>query len=195
MFLCSDKDYLVWERDLFRYRLNEPNNEKLDMWGIIDKDSLTIEEQYQYLSAIPNYHKWVWECEKDRGLMVEQRFSSSCSRYPGCPRNRIVQAIAYRMDCHLIVFSIVKHLFGYTCEIPYKAVKEMKSKRKNAFQRKQKSKKPFRDLKKHTTKASISDTTEIDIGCDCDSLLYIFITERKLSSKTEVFDPLESDNF
>ena len=99
------------------------------------------------------------------------------------------------MDCHSIVFSIVKHLLGYTCGIPYEAVKVMNSKRKNAFKRKQKRKKPFRDLKRHTTTASISDTIEIDIGCDCDSLLHIFITECKLSNKIEVFDPLEFDNF
>ena len=162
--MCSDEDYLVWERDLLRYRLNEPNNKKLELCAFIDKDSLTIEEQYQYISAIPNYHKWVWECEKDRGLMVEQRFSSSCSCYPGSPRNRIVQAITFRMDCHLIVFSIVKHLLGYACEIPYKAVKEMNCKRKNASKRKQKSKKPLRDLKSDTTTARISDTIEVDLG-------------------------------
>ena len=106
------------------------------------------------------------------------------------------------MDCHLIVFSIVKHLLGYTCEIPFKAVKEMNSKRKNAFKRKQKSKKTFswfkkrylfRDLKSDTTTSSISDTTEVDLGLivDCDSLLHIFIAERKLSNKKEVFDPLD----
>ena len=162
--MCSDEDYLVWERDLLRYRLNEPSNKKLELCAFIDKDSLTIEEQYQYISAIPNYHKWTWECEKDRGLMVEQRFSSSCPRYPGSPRNRIVQAIAFRMDCHLIVFSIVKHLLGYACEIPYKAVKEMNCKRKNASKRKQKSKKPLRDLKSDTTTARISDTIEVDLG-------------------------------
>ena len=162
--MCSDEDYLVWERDLLRYRLNEPNNKKLELCAFVDKDSLTIGEQYQYISAIPNYHKWVRECEKDRGLMVEQRFSSSCSRYPGSPRNRIVQAIAFRMDCYLIVFSIVKHLLGYACEIPYKAVKEMNCKRKNASQRKQKSKKPLRDLKSDTTTARISDTIEVDLG-------------------------------
>ena len=160
--MCSD--YLVWERDLLRYRLNEPNNKKLELCAIIDTDSLTIEEQYQYISAIPNYHKWVWECEKDRGLMVEQRFSSACSRYPGSPRNRIVQAIAFRMDSDLIVFSIVKHLLGYACEIPYKAVKEINCKRKNASKTKQKSKKPLRDLKRDTTTARISDTTEVDLG-------------------------------
>ena len=57
--MCSDEDYLVWERDLLGYRLNEPNK-KLELCAFIDKDSLTIEEQYQYISAIPNYHKWVW---------------------------------------------------------------------------------------------------------------------------------------
>ena len=133
--MCSDEDYLVSERDLFRYRLNEPNNKKLDIIPVIDKDSLTIEEQYQYLSTIPNYHKWVWKCEKNCALMVEQRFRSSYSRYPGFPRNRIIPAIAFRMDYHLIVFSVVKHLLGYTCEILYKAVKEMNTKRKNAFKR------------------------------------------------------------
>ena len=117
------------------------------MRAVIDKDSLTIEEQHQYISAIPNYHKWVWECEKDRVLMVEQKFSSSCSRYPGSPRNRIVQAIAFWMDCHLIVFSIVKHLLGYACEIPYKAVKDMN-----------------RDLKRDITTTRISDTTQVDLG-------------------------------
>ena len=172
--MCSDEDYLVWERDLLRYGLNEPNNEKLDMCAVIDKDNLTIEGQYQYLSAIPNYHKWVWECEKDCGLMVEQRFSSSCSHYPGSLKNRYVQAIAFRMDCHLIVFLIVKHLLGYTCEIPYKAAKEMNSKRKNAFKRKQKIKKPFHDLKRDTTTASISDTTEIDLGLIIAIHYYIF---------------------
>ena len=172
--MCSDEDYLVWERDLLRYRLNEPNNEKLDMCAVIDKDCLTIEEQYQYLPAFPNYHKCVWECEKDRDLIVEQRFSSSCSHYPGSPKNRIVQAIAFRMECHLIAFSIVKHLLGYTCEILHSAVKEMNSKRKNAFKRKQKSKKPFRDLKRDTTTASISDTTEIDLGLIIAIHYYIF---------------------
>ena len=100
------------------------------MCVVIDEDSLTIEEQHQYLPAVTNYRKWVRECEKDRGLMVGQRFSSSCPRYPGSSRNRIVQAISFRIDCHLTVFSIVKRLLGYTCEIPYKAVKEMNSKRK-----------------------------------------------------------------
>ena len=63
--MCSDEDYLVCECDLLRYRFNKPNNEKLDMCAVIDKDSLTIEEQYQYVPAIPNYHKWVWDCKKD----------------------------------------------------------------------------------------------------------------------------------
>ena len=159
--MCSDEDYLVWERDLLRCRLND---KKLELCAVIDKDSLTIEEQYQYISAIPSHHKWVWECQKDHGLMVEQRFSSSCSRYPGSPRNRIVQATVFRMDCDLIVFSIVKHLLGYAWEIPYKAVKEMNCKRKNASKRKQKSKKSLRDLKSDTTTARISDTIEADLG-------------------------------
>ena len=165
------------------------------MCAVIDKDSLTIEKQHQYLLAIPNYHKWVWECEKDRGLMVEQRFSSSCLRYPGSSRNRIVQAIAFWMDCYLVVFLIVKHLLGYTCQIPYKTVKERNIKKKNAFKRKEKSKKSFHDLKRDTTTASIIDTIEIDLGLIIAIHYYIFITERKLSSKMEVFDPLEFDNF
>ena len=78
------------------------------------------------------------------------------------------------MDCHLIVFLIVKHLLGYTCKIPYKAVKEINSKRKNAFKRKQKSKKLFRHLKRDTTTASISDTTEIDLGLIIVIHYYIF---------------------
>ena len=51
--MCSDENYLVWERDLFRYRLNELDNKKLELCAFIDKDNLTIEEQYQYISAIP----------------------------------------------------------------------------------------------------------------------------------------------
>ena len=106
--------------------------------------------------------------------MVEQRFSSLCSRYPGSQRNRIVQVIAFWMDCHLILFLIVKHLLRYKCEIPYKAVKEMNSKRKNAFKRKQKSKKPFRELKRNTATAIISDTTEVDLGFIIAIHYYIF---------------------
>ena len=144
------------------------------MCVVIDKGSLTIEEQYQYLSAIPNYRKWVWGCEKDCGLMVEQRFSSSCSHYPGSLRNRIVQAIAFRMDCHLIVSLLVKNLLGYTCEIPYKAVKEVNSKRKTHLKENKKAKELFRDLKRDTTTTSISDTTEIDIGLIIAIHYYIF---------------------
>ena len=163
------------------------------MCAVIDKDSLTIEEQYQYLSAIPNYHKWVWVCEKDRGLMVEQRFSSLCSRYPGSQRNRIVQVIAFWMDCHLILFLIVKHLLRYKCEIPYKAVKEMNSKRKNAFKRKQKT---FSWFKKGYYNGKYQRYNRSSSRFDhCDSLLHIFITERKLSNKIEDFDSLEFNNF
>ena len=80
--MCFDKDYLIWECNLLRYRLNVPDNKKLELCAVFDKDSLTIDEQCQYISAIPNYLKCVWECEKDCDLMTEQRFSSACSRYP-----------------------------------------------------------------------------------------------------------------
>ena len=56
--------------------------------------------------------------KKNVGITYEQRFSSSCKRYPGSPRNRIIQAISFRTDHHLVVFAVIKTILGYPCEIP-----------------------------------------------------------------------------
>ena len=89
---------------------------------------MNVSNQFKFMSTIPNYYKWCWEGEKSPQLKNEQRFSSCCARYPGSPRNRIIQALCFRDEFHLIVFAVLKCIVGENSEIPYKIIKEMKRK-------------------------------------------------------------------
>lgn len=60
---------------------------------------------------------------KNNDVRLEQKFSNSCRRFPGSPRNRIIQAVKYRLDSQLILYSIIKTLHSEFSEIPYKAIK------------------------------------------------------------------------
>ena len=75
------------------------------------------------------------------GIIYEQRFSWSCKRYPGSPRNRIIQAISFQTEDHLVVFAVIKTIVGYPCENPYKILKDIHLKQKSPGTAKRKSNK------------------------------------------------------
>ena len=156
--MCTDDNFSGWESSLLEYRLQKPEFSRMDLCAEVLND-ITVFGQCNYISTIPNYHKWFWKFEKNVGITYEQRFSSSCKRYPGSPRNRIVQAISFRAEHHLVVFAVIKTILGYPCEIPHKILKYIHLKRKNAENAKRKSKKVMRDC---TSKNN--DAITFDIG-------------------------------
>ena len=156
--MCTDDNFSGWESSLLEYRLQKPEFSRMDLCAEVLND-ITVFGQCNYISTIPNYHKWFWKFEKNVGITYEQRFSSSCKRYPGSPRNRIVQAISFRAEHHLVVFAVIKTILGYPCEIPHKILKDIHLKRKNAENAKSKSKKVMRDC---TSKNN--DAITFDIG-------------------------------
>ena len=90
-----------------------------------------------------------------------EKLSSCCTRYPGSPRNRIIQALCFRDESHLIVFAVVKCIVGENSEIPYKIIKEMKRQSQHS-QKKVKSK----SLKEVLGNASQSNRSGSKNGTD-----------------------------
>ena len=106
------------------------------------------------MSTISNYQKWCWEGEKNSQLKNEQRFSSCCTRYPGSPRNRIIQALCFRDESHLIVFAVVKCIVGENSEIPYKIIKEMK--RQSQESQKNVKRKSLKEVLRNASQSNLS---------------------------------------
>ena len=125
IFLSSPDSWESLEKDLLDYRMNHSTfkTNNLSLNDILPA-SLSIMQQFKLLSSIPNFHKWSWYGENTEFLRFEQRFSTSCSRYPGSPRNRIIQAVKYRADAHLLVFSIIKNMYKHACKVPYQIIKK-----------------------------------------------------------------------
>ena len=130
---------MFWERELLKFRLQGSSQYVWNMNTSTVTMEMNISNKFKFMSTIPNYHKWSWEGEKNSQLKNEQRFSSCCTRYPGSPRNRIIQALCFRDESHLIVFAVVKCIVGENSEIPYKIIKEMKRQSQHS-QKKVKSK-------------------------------------------------------
>ena len=137
--MCSSDNNMFWERELLKFRLQGSSQDVWNMNTSTVTMEMNISNQFKFMSTIPNYHKWSWEGEKNSQLNNEQRFSSCCTRYPGSPRNRIIQALCFRDESHLIVFAVVKCIVGENSEIPYKIIKEMKRQSQHS-QKKVKSK-------------------------------------------------------
>ena len=116
-----------------------------------------ISNQFKYLSTIPNFHRWSWENENAQ-FKLEQRFSSCCSRYPGSPRNRIIQATCFRQECHLIVFSVIQCLVDRSTEIPYKIIQE----KMRAIRQQSKKKRKTNSLRQVLGKSNEKQTNEDD---------------------------------
>ena len=165
--MCSSNNNTFWERELLKFRLHGSSQ---DVWNVNTSTTsveMNISNQFKFMSTIPNYHKWCWEGEKNSQLKNEQRFSSCCTRYPGSPRNRIIQALCFRDESHLIVFAVVKCIVGENSEIPYKIIKEMKRQRKDSQKNvKRKSlKEVLRNASQSNSSGSKSDTDgEINDG-------------------------------
>ena len=157
--MCTDDNFSGWESSLLEYRLQKPEVSRMDLYAELPHN-VAVFDQWRYMSTIPNYHKWFWKFEKNAGITYEERFSSSCKRYPGSPRNRIIQAISFRTEYHLVVFAEIKTILGYPCEIPYEILKDIHLKWKSAGNAKRKSRKVMRDC---TTKNN-DDTMTFDIG-------------------------------
>ena len=101
------------------YRSNPVrSNETTDIWKETD-GNLSILEQSKILSSVPNYHQWDWPNEKQHCLKFEQRLPSCNQRFPGSPRNRIIQAIYYRKDPALIVYQCLKNVAGEPTPVEY----------------------------------------------------------------------------
>ena len=91
-FLVCDGDSKTWEKLLLTYRVNHAEENNSLQFDSETNEELTLEDQFFLLSSIPNFHKWTWFPEpKKMEVKFIQRFSTSCERYPGSPRNRILQ--------------------------------------------------------------------------------------------------------
>ena len=165
--MCSSDNNMFWQRELLQFRLLGSSQDVWNMNTSTTSVEMNISNQFKFMSTIPNYHKWCWEGEKNLQLKNEQRFSSCCTRYPDSSRNRIIQALCFRDESHLIVFAVVKCIVGENSEIPYKIIKEMKRQSKESQKNvKRKSlKEALRNASQSNSSGSKSDTDgEINDG-------------------------------
>ncbi|XP_057294024.1 uncharacterized protein LOC130622573 isoform X2 [Hydractinia symbiolongicarpus] len=123
IFMSSPTIWEELEVQLLNFRMASSTKNNYPAFNSSFSSTLSLQQQFQLISSIPNYHKWSWYLEKNNDVRLEQKFSNSCRRFPGSPRNRIIQAVKYRLDSQLIVYSIIKTLHSEFSEIPYKAIK------------------------------------------------------------------------
>ena len=107
---CND-----WETIFVSFKQPEQTT-KLDMKTTIEND-LNIDEQQALLMTLPNHHKWPFLNASE--TKYEQQFSTSQRRYPGSPRNRIIQAWYFRQEPFEIIFDILVNLFCCPVTIRY----------------------------------------------------------------------------
>ena len=68
--MCTDDNFSGWESSL----LQTPEVSRMDLYSELPND-ITVFDQPNYMSTIPNYHQWFWKFEKNVGITYEQRFS------------------------------------------------------------------------------------------------------------------------
>ena len=76
---------------------------------LINEEHLDIKTQQEILLCLPNHHKWPFPGVKE--LKHDQRFSSSCRRYPGSPRNRFIQAWNFLDNPYDIIYDILYNIY------------------------------------------------------------------------------------
>ena len=169
------------EKAILDYRINPLPQNKLSFSSFITLNALTIQDQFKVLSDLPNYHKWRWYGENQKDIRFEQ-FSSCCSRYPGSPRNRIIQAIVYRQDFHLLVYSVLKNIFGSSCEVPYKAIKEAHTKKHgNIYSNKQKKMSSVEKVTLEDTDTGPDSENIINVVDSVDPIRQVYVSTHKES--------------
>jgi len=111
-----------WSSSMTLYRSNQPiSNQCANQYDFFNDalpTHLTLKEQFQVISSLPNHHKWKWDthCTK---LRFRQKLSSVCRYPPASPRNRIINACCWRDDSHSIVTSVVLNIFGSKVPVNY----------------------------------------------------------------------------
>jgi len=117
-FYCSDS-YIAsenWKQLLHSFRTLKPQFDTS-----LDKrlcGPLSLPEQFEYISLIPNLHTWKWKDEGGagkHGIRQGQMFSTSFKDRPTSPRNRILHAyMEYPIDCSKLICAIIRNLcFGH----------------------------------------------------------------------------------
>ncbi|XP_057315666.1 uncharacterized protein LOC130656767 [Hydractinia symbiolongicarpus] len=122
-YFVSNDSITDWESSLKQYRSNPVEavtNPYCNLFDSMeDERILSLEEQLNILSSIPNHHKWMWPGKKVHSLRFEQRFSNSSRWFPGSPRSRIIQAI-YNDDETSVVIPCLQNILGEKVCFNYK---------------------------------------------------------------------------
>jgi len=118
-FVCHpDTESSIWDTKLDHFKINPVISTHKSIWDITDDHNMTMEEQFNIMSSIPNYHKWDWG-KNINGIKFAQKFSN-CTRYhPASPRNRIVEACCHRNDSFNIVKGCLQRLRGVDVSVHY----------------------------------------------------------------------------
>lgn len=102
--MSSQRDFdqgIDWEASLVAYKLQNLNSSE-EAESIFQKSNytgpLSLQEQLDILSEIPNNHYYLWSLAKDpaeQQVKFAQRFSTS-TKYPcSSPRNRIINTVVF----------------------------------------------------------------------------------------------------
>ena len=101
-YLSSQRDFeqgIDWEGSLVAYKLENLNSSK-EAESIFMKSiytgPLSLQEQLDIISDLPNNHYYLWSLTKDpaqQQVKFEQRFSTSKHNPCSSPRNRIVNTV------------------------------------------------------------------------------------------------------
>lgn len=109
---------MLWEDQLMIFRSNPVTMPTTILWT--DSASLlSISNQFDYLSTIPNFHKWCWDGVDPKVIRLEQRFPTSLRYFPASPRNKIIQAFCFRSDFGSIVHSCLLNILGLKEKVIY----------------------------------------------------------------------------
>ena len=90
---------------------------EIDIWSDFTPP-LSLERQFAMINALPNFHKYPW-FKLVKHLKHEQRMPTNTRMYPGSPRNRILQAVGYRLNPFPIIRDVLMNLLGCKIPVPY----------------------------------------------------------------------------
>ena len=108
---CND-----WETMFVSFKQTDESSTKLTLKMEISRN-LSLDEQQALLMTLPNHHKWPFL--NSRETKYDQQFSNSRRRYPGSPRNRIIQAWFFREEPFEIIHDVLVNLFCCSLKIRY----------------------------------------------------------------------------
>lgn len=121
-----------WEEVLTVYRSNPTSTTVNNIPSILEKQQqeMSLHQQHMILNQIPNLHKWPWNNTSILNITHPQKFSISSRRYPGSPRNRILQAKRFREACDDIVIDCLQNVFeNISVPVRYPDIKTIRRKR------------------------------------------------------------------